>query len=131
MEKLNLAIIGQGRSGKQIHGSYYVSDRNKYYNVKYVVDEDARRRAIAEQLYPGCETLSNYAELFAKTDVDIVVNASYSQQHFSITKDLLEHKFNVLVDKPFSKTKKECNKLIALAKKNKVKQNRKRKRNNN
>ena len=48
MKKLNLAIIGQGRSGKDIHGAYYVGEKNKYYNVKYVVDADARRR---EYLY--------------------------------------------------------------------------------
>lgn len=29
-KKLNLAIIGQGRSGKDIHGAYYISERNKY-----------------------------------------------------------------------------------------------------
>ena len=43
MKKLNLAIIGQGRSGKDIHGKYYVSEKNVYYNVKYVVDADEYR----------------------------------------------------------------------------------------
>lgn len=33
MEKLNLAIIGQGRSGRDIHGSFYRSERNLYYKV--------------------------------------------------------------------------------------------------
>ena len=44
-KRLNLAIIGQGRSGKDIHGVYYRSDRNVYYNVRYVVDFDPARRA--------------------------------------------------------------------------------------
>lgn len=120
MKKLNLAIIGQGRSGKQIHGAYYLSDKNEYYNVKYVVEEDELRRAIAKEQYSGSEVLSSYIELFTKRDVDVVVNASYSQQHFLITKDLLEHKFNVLVEKPFSRTKKECEQLMAIAKENGV-----------
>ncbi len=41
MKKLNIAIIGQGRSGRDIHGKYYRSEKNVYYNVKYVVEADA------------------------------------------------------------------------------------------
>ena len=44
MKKLNLAIIGQGRSGRDIHGVYYLSPNNLYYDVKYVVEADADRR---------------------------------------------------------------------------------------
>ena len=49
MEKLNLAIIGQGRSGKDIHGLFYRSEDNVFFNVKYVVDADAHRRQVAEE----------------------------------------------------------------------------------
>ncbi len=118
MRKLNLAIIGQGRSGKNIHGSYYISENNKYFNVKYVVDFDPFRREVAEQRYPGCSTLSDYKELFAKKDIDLVVNSTYSELHYSITKDLLLHGFNVLVEKPFSRTRYECDELIKIAKEN-------------
>ena len=116
MKKLNLAVIGQGRSGKDIHGKYYRSENNEYYNVKYVVDADEYRRGVAKEIYPGCETLTDYRELFDKTDVDIVVNASYSEMHFSITEDLLLHGFNVLVEKPLARTREECDRLISLAK---------------
>ena len=67
MKKLNLAIIGQGRSGKDIHGKYYVSDKNVYYNIKYVVELDEHRREVAKEMYPGCEVLSDYKELYTKT----------------------------------------------------------------
>lgn len=116
MKKLNLAIIGQGRSGKDIHGAYYLSPANLYYNVKYVVDEDADRRAISEARYPGCTVFADYRELFACQDIDLVVNATFSQQHYGITKDLLQHGFNVLVEKPFARTTYECAELINLAK---------------
>jgi predicted dehydrogenase len=116
MKKLNVAIIGQGRSGRSIHGAYYLSERNQYFNVKYVVEMDARRRKIAEEMYAGAKSLSDYTELFDKTDVDLVVNVSYSEMHYAITKDLLQHGFNVLVDKPFAKTRYECDDLIKTAK---------------
>ena len=116
MKKLNLAIIGQGRSGKNIHGVYYLSPANKYYDVKYVVDGDADRRAISEARYPGCKTFADYRELYACEDIDLVVNATYSEQHYGITKALLQHGFHVLVEKPFARTTYECAELINLAK---------------
>ena len=117
--KLNLAIIGQGRSGKDIHGVYYRSERNEFYNVKYVVELDEARRKKAETLYPGCKGLADYKELY-NCDVDLVVNASFSEMHYSITKDLLEHGKNVLVEKPFGATQFECETLIKTAKDNGV-----------
>lgn len=116
MNKLNIAIIGQGRSGKDIHGLYYRSDDNVYFTVKYVVEADERRRRISEGIYPDCQTFSDYRALFAFDDIDLVVNASYSDQHFAITKDLLEHGLNVMVEKPLARNRYECDVLINLAK---------------
>ena len=116
MKKLNIAVIGQGRSGKDIHGLYLRSEKNVYYNVKYVVDKDEYRRSVAEEIYPGCKTFASHTDLYALSDVDLVVNSTYSEDHFSVTKDLLDHGFNVLVEKPFARTRYECDTLIALAK---------------
>lgn len=118
-KKLDLAIIGQGRSGRDIHGKYYISDKNTYFNVKYVVDADESRRAMAEKRYPGCKTFADYRELY-NCDVDVVVNASYSHQHYSITKDLLEHGKSVMVEKPFARNQFECETLMETAKANGV-----------
>ena len=120
MKKLNLAIIGQGRSGKDIHGKYYISDKNVYYNIKYVVELDEHRREVAKEMYPGCEVLSDYKELFNKKDIDLVVNDTYSNLHFSITKELLENKLNVLCEKPFVRNRYECDVLENTAKENGV-----------
>lgn len=117
---LNVAIIGQGRSGKDIHGAYYLSKANEHFQVKYVVEQDERRRKIAENTYQGCVALKDYKELFDCNDIDLVVNVSYSDQHFCITKDLLEHKKNVLVDKPFARNQFECETLMKTAKENGV-----------
>ncbi len=116
MKKLNVAIIGQGRSGKNIHGKFFRSEANTLYNVKYVVDFDELRRELAKDLYPGCEVFSDYKELFDKTDIDLVLNASFSYMHYPITKDLLSHGKNVLVEKPFARNRYECEDLIKTAK---------------
>ncbi len=116
MKKLNVAIIGQGRSGKNIHGKYYRSADNLYYEVKYVVDADEYRRKVAEEIYPGCRTFAAYEELLGLDDIDLVVNASYSQMHYPITKELLLRGMNMLVEKPLARTRYECDELINIAK---------------
>ena len=116
MKKLNLAIIGQGRSGRNIHGRFYRTEDNQYFNVKYVVEADDFRRERAKNEYPGCTTFADYTELYNLDDIDLVVNDTYSNTHYSITKDLLEHGFNVLVEKPFARTRYECDTLINIAK---------------
>lgn len=121
IRKLKVAIIGQGRSGRDIHGLYFKCEENTLYDVVAIVEEDASRRARAAEEWPGAVILENYQELFPmKKGIDLVVNASYSQHHYSITKDLLEHKFNVLVEKPFGATRLECNELMRIAKENKL-----------
>lgn len=115
MKKLNLAIIGQGRSGRDIHGRFYRSEANTFFNVKYVVDMDEHRRALVKDEYEGAEILSSYTELFDKKDIDLVVNATFSEMHYPVSKDLLLHGFNVLSEKPFARNRYECEDLIRIA----------------
>ncbi len=121
MKKLNVAIIGQGRSGANIHGSFLSSDQNTKFNVIAVVDAIENRREKAKSIY-GCEVFESYTDLFGMKDqLDLVINASFSHHHYPITLDLLEHGFNVLVEKPFSRTYEECLNLCETAEKNGVK----------
>lgn len=115
MKKLNIAIIGQGRSGRNIHGKYFKSENNKNFNVVAVVDSYEDRRELALQEYPGCEVFETYQELYGRDDIDLVVNATYSDLHYSVTHDLLENGFNVVVEKPFARNRYECDTLIKLA----------------
>ena len=80
MKKMRIAIIGQGRSGKNIHGRFFRSESNDFCEVVCVVESDPDRRAKAAELY-GCDTAADYTELFGRTDIDLVVNASFSQMH--------------------------------------------------
>lgn len=120
MKKLKLAIIGQGRSGRDIHGKFFKSENNDIFEVAVVVEADERRRNRALEEYPGCVVCSDYKELFDLDGINLVVNDTYSQMHYEITKDLLEHGFNVLVEKPFARTYYECSDLIRLAKEKNV-----------
>lgn len=120
MKKLRTAVIGQGRSGRDIHGDYYRSAKNELVEVIAVVELDEARRERALREYPGCEVFSDYRDLFDRDDIDLVVNASFSDTHYSITKEFLSRGFNVLVEKPFARNYYECRDLINTAARNNV-----------
>lgn len=120
MEKLKIAVIGQGRSGRNIHGAFFKSEENLFCQVVAVVERDEARRQRAREEYPGCAVYEDYRALFDRKDVDLVVNASFSQEHYPITKDLLAHGKNVVVEKPMGRNYYECADLIKTAKDNGV-----------
>jgi scyllo-inositol 2-dehydrogenase (NADP+) len=100
MKKLNVAIIGQGRSGRDIHGMTLLQLSEKY-QVVAVVDGLEERRERARNEY-GCDTYAEYQELFQRQDLDLIVNASPSHLHVPITLDCLKHGYNVLCEKPLA-----------------------------
>lgn len=119
-KKLNVAIIGQGRSGRDIHGCYLLTDAAKeLFHVVAVVDLIPGRRERAAKEFE-CDVYADYRELFKRDDIDFVVNATFSHMHYPITMDLLNHKMNVLVEKPFSKYSMECEQMLQAAKDNGV-----------
>lgn len=115
MKKLNVAILGQGRSGRNIHGNY-LSEADKF-NIKAIVDPLQERRERANKEY-NCDTYSDYHQLMEKDDLDLVVNATPSHLHVPISLDLLENGFNVLCEKPLARTVEEVDQLIDAASKN-------------
>lgn len=114
MKKLRVAIIGQGRSGRDIHGRFLLTDTERF-TVAAVVDALEERRERARREY-GCDVYADYTELFGRKGIDFVVNASYSHQHAPISLDLLKHGFNVLVEKPAAGSPEELQTMIDTAK---------------
>ncbi|MCC2683552.1 MAG: oxidoreductase [Paenibacillaceae bacterium] len=112
---LKVGIIGQGRSGRNIHANTLSGMKDKFV-IAAVVDalEDRRKRAVEDF---GCDAYEEYQELFQRTDLDFVVNASPSHLHVPISLDLLNHGFNVLCEKPLAGKVEEVDQLIAAAKK--------------
>jgi predicted dehydrogenase len=115
MKKYNIAIIGQGRSGRDIHGAFLNTDTAKErFNLVAAVDSIAGRRERAAREY-GCEVLDDYKKLFGRRDIDIVVNSAFSYLHYPITKELLQNGFNVISEKPAASRACEVDDLIETA----------------
>ena len=113
MEQIRIAILGQGRSGRDIHGLHLKKDTERF-KVVAVVDQMDIRRERAKEEY-GCDVYADYKEILGRKDIDLVVNSLPSYLHFPVTKDLLEHGFNVLCEKPFVATVEEHDILVSIA----------------
>jgi predicted dehydrogenase len=115
MKTIRVAIVGQGRSGRGIHGACLSKDPERY-RIVAVSDplEDRRKRAVAEY---GCEAYADYRELIQRKDLDLVINTTPSHLHVPVTMEFLKAGFNVLCEKPLARRAAEVDKLIAASKK--------------
>lgn len=112
MEPIRVGIIGQGRSGRDIHGAHLAADPR--FRIVAVADLIAarRQRAVAEY---GCEAHADWRELLARKDLDLVVNASFSHLHVPLTREALLAGHNVLCEKPLARSVADVDDLIATA----------------
>jgi len=110
MKPLRVGIIGQGRSGRNIHAEFLKTIPDKF-TIACVADplEDRCERARREY---GCEAYTDYRRMLERTDLDLVVNATPSHLHVPITKEFLEAGFNVLCEKPLARYVSEVDELI-------------------
>lgn len=112
MAPIRVGIIGQGRSGRDIHGVYLVTDPR--YRIVAVADALADRCARAIQEY-GCEAHAEAAGLLARKDLDLVVNSSFSHQHVPLTLAALKAGHHVLCEKPLASAPKDVDRMMAAA----------------
>lgn len=115
MQIIRTAIVGQGRSGRDIHGAYLSQDAERY-KIVAVADPLPERRERARAEY-GCDTYPDCALLLDRDDLDLIVNASPSKHHVPYTLAFLEAGFNVLCEKPLASRAADVDRLIAASEK--------------
>ncbi len=113
-KKIRVAIIGQGRSGRNIHAEYLKDDPR--YQIVAVADFLPERRERAKKEY-NCDAYENYRDLFKRDDLDLIVNSTFSHMHAPVTLDILQAGFNVLCEKPLASKVEDVDAMIAAAKK--------------
>jgi len=115
MKQIRVAILGQGRSGRDIHGKY-LSTAKEQYKIVAVVDPLEERRIRAQKEY-GCDVYEHHSSLFERKDIDLIINSTPSYLHVPITLELIEKGFNVLCEKPLARHVSEVDKLIEASQK--------------
>lgn len=117
MQVIRVGIIGQGRSGYDLHVRYLRTAPEKF-KIVIVADLLKDRCRQAEQEL-GCQSTTDYRDLLRRDDLDLIVNSTPSHLHVPISKQILKAGFNCLCEKPLARKVKEVDDLIALAKKSK------------
>lgn len=115
MSTIKVGIIGQGRSGRNIH-AHYLSHLSDRYTIVAVSDGLEERRASAIRDF-GCNAYADYRDMLRENELDLVVNATPSQLHVPVTLELLEAGFNVLCEKPLARRAADADRLIEAAEK--------------
>jgi predicted dehydrogenase len=114
MKTIRVGIIGQGRSGHDIHARTIVKFVPERFTVVAVADPRPGQ-LVSDLLAKDVARLADYRQLFRRTDIDLIVNASPSNLHVPISLEALESGFNVLCEKPVARTAAEVDRLIETA----------------
>ena len=116
MKRLKVGIIGQGRSGRNIHARTMELMKDRY-EIAAVADPLADRRESAMKDL-GCEAFADVEGMLSKRkDLDLVINASPSHLHIPLTEQALKAGFNVISDKPFARRVADVDRVVSLARK--------------
>jgi len=111
---MNIAIIGAGYWGKNLVRVFYsLSDDVK---LKYVCDLDEKKLAKIKKMYPDVQTIADANIIFSDPEISAVVVSTPASAHYELIKKTLLSGKHVLVEKPMTRTLKEADELVTLAK---------------
>ena len=112
MTPINTALCSFGMSGWVFHAPFI--HINPGFNF-YAVWE--RSKNLAHEKYPAVKTFRSLESMLADDSVELVIVNTPNATHYEFAKKTLEAGKHVVVEKPFTITVDEGNKLIELAKK--------------
>ena len=112
-KKLNIGVIGIGYLGKY-HLQKFITNRNC--KTTWIVDLDSNN--LSQNISDSIKKTTKYKDIVK--DVDAVSIVTPTKDHYQIAKFFLENKKHVLIEKPITKTVDQADKLITIAKKNKL-----------
>jgi len=109
---IQLGIIGLGRAGRGIHLNNFKTLTDKY-RIAAVCDEleDRVQRAVDEF---GCRGYATAEELVADKELDMVIVATRSCDHYGHAKLALLAGKNVVMEKPYCVTAEQAEELFEL-----------------
>lgn len=112
MEKIRVAVIGTGKLGARHAEVYSKLDGVELVGVCDILEQRAKDTA------RHCKTRAykDYRELLGIIDGASIVVPSH--QHYVISKDFLENKINLLIEKPITTNLEDADRLLDLSKKN-------------
>ena len=118
MKKIRVGIIGQGRSGRNIHGlGFNDPAMREMYQIVGVTDQIPERCQETCSEHPGCKAYTDYHEMLKDRSIDLIVNSTVNEQHVPVSIECMKAGFDVVCEKPAAYTVAAMDKLIACRKK--------------
>ncbi len=109
---IQLAQVGVGYWGKNLLRNF---EALPGVDVVAVCDQDPDVLAQLARQYPGLSTTRQYEDLLDDADVEGVVIATETPQHFAMAEAALQAGKHVFVEKPMAQTAAQAERLVALA----------------
>jgi len=109
--KINVALIGYGYWGPNLARNIVL---NSSYQLVAVIDQDEKRRYLANSLY-GVSTYSSYDEIDIGLKIDLVVICTRPSSHKFLASHFIKRHINVLITKPCGMSSGEADEIAALA----------------
>lgn len=95
---------------------YLFGDSRGRAEVRWLVDGDAAKLAAAAAAIPGARTTSNWQDVIADPEVDLVDICLPDSLHFAVSKAAIEAGKHVYCEKPLTENAAEAAQLVRLAK---------------
>ncbi len=115
MQNVRFGLIGFGAWGNCHAGAI---DKTQGVELVAIAARSEETCAKAREAYPYADVVTDYRELIARDDVDVVDVVLPSHLHHQVGSEALKGGKHLLMEKPMGLTIEECDDLIRLAKEN-------------
>ena len=114
MDPIKTALLSYGMSGEIFHAPLLTADPN--FLLTTVLQRNSDK---AKSRYPNIKIVRQVDEILKDDSIELVVINTPNESHFSYATQALEAGKHIIVEKPFTVTVQEADKLINLASKKK------------
>jgi len=110
MNPITTALLSYGMSGKVFHAPLLAAHAG--FDLSAIVE---RKSSTAAERYPAVRSVRSVESILNDRAIELVIVNTPNETHYDFTTRVLESGKHAVVEKPFSVTTKEADKLIALS----------------
>jgi len=115
--RLKVGIVGYGYWGPNIFRTF---SNAAHADVVSVCDVNPAALAKVRQADPGLITTADFRQVTGAKDIDVVAVVTPAAYHYQIAKKALENGKHIFVEKPFTNSVQQAEKLIEIAERKKL-----------